>query len=70
MSFTELALFIWAIGASVVASVYVARCNVLHSMFNMAVHMQIRMMDDTALYERTRAKYVQAKESGELRGVV
>lgn len=64
MTFTELALLVWAIAASVVATHYWARHGAVRSMFNMAVHIQISMMDDTALYERMRAKYQRDMAAG------
>lgn len=57
MSFTELALFIWAIAASVAATHYWGRCKLANIIIHTAFVMQLKLLNEPAYYEEMRSKY-------------
>ncbi len=57
MTFTELALLVWAIAASVVATHYRSRYSNLSRVMVMAGMVQMRMLSEPEYYEALRAKY-------------
>lgn len=65
MTFTELALLVWAIAASVVATHYRGRFRAANNIVGMAAIMQVSMIEDPAVYEKLRAKYLHAIATGE-----
>lgn len=64
MTFTELALLVWAIAASVVATHYWSRYSMLSRVLTMAGMMQMKMLSEPAFYEALRAKYQRDMAAG------
>lgn len=64
MSFTELAILIRAIAASVVATHYWARHGAVQRVMVMAGMMQMKMLSEPEYYEELRAKYQRDMAAG------